>query len=422
MTAGRIAVVHGLGSATLTEIAMAAEGLAELVFVLGADPRSADIDGLAAELGHVVRLDDGVAVEATHAELSALDVTGVVTFCDLGIPVAADIAARLGLPCHTPTTAAALVDKLRQRRALNAAGVAPVAVAPLDVDNPTAALRQVGVPAVLKPRRGAASVNTVLIHGPTELTDTLDRLRAAGVPLRDAFLLEEYLPDGPTAPGLASYLSVETACRDGVYLHLAVTDRLPSASGFRETGASLPARLAPEPARGVRDLAEAALRALGVRHGLTHTEIKLTPAGPRILEVNGRLGGNIHRLITHVSDTSPIRLALEVSLGRPDALVPPTYHGAAGTLFVAPPHDAVRVRFARGRRELLTEPGIWAVDDHCADDAPVDLGKGTLAHARTVWVDAADHERLRHDLPRLVRLAADSVAWTREPMPAGSRS
>jgi glutathione synthase/RimK-type ligase-like ATP-grasp enzyme len=419
VTAGRIAVVHGLGAATVTEIAMAAEGLAELVFVLGADPRSADSEGLAAELGHVVRLDGGV--EATHAALAGLDVTGVVTFCDLGVPVAAEIATRLGLPFHTPATAAALVDKLRQRQALAAAGVAPVAAAPLDVDDPAAALRRVGVPAVLKPRRGAASVNTVLIHDAAELTAALDRLRAAGVPLRDAFLLEEYLPDGPTAPGLASYLSVETACRNGVYLHLAVTDRLPSASGFRETGASLPARLAPEPAREVRELAEAALRALGVRHGLTHTEIKLTPAGPRILEVNGRLGGTIHRLISHASDISPIRLALELALGR-DALTPPTFHRATGTLFVAPPDDAVRVRFARRRRELLTEPGIWAVDDHCADGAPVDLGRGTLAHARTVWVDAADHERLRQELPRLVRLAADSVDWVREPLPAGSRS
>ena len=41
------------------------------------------------------------------------------------------------------------------------------------------------------------------------------------------------------------------------------------------------------------DIASMAIKALGVRVGFLHTEIKLTPDGPRIIEVNGRLGGSV---------------------------------------------------------------------------------------------------------------------------------
>src|SRR5205814_6353046 len=42
---------------------------------------------------------------------------------------------------------------------------------------------------------------------------------------------------------------------------------------------------------------QAAHAALGFEHGVTHTEVRLTSRGPRIVEVNGRLGGD---LITYV--------------------------------------------------------------------------------------------------------------------------
>ena len=67
--------------------------------------------------------------------------------------------------------------------------------------------------------------------------------------------------------------------------------RFPLAEPFRETGDFMPHPLETEEAETVVAVAIAAAEALGVRSGALHTEIKLTPDGPRIIEVNGRIGG-----------------------------------------------------------------------------------------------------------------------------------
>ena len=66
------------------------------------------------------------------------------------------------------------------------------------------------------------------------------------------------------------------------------------------------------------DLATAALRALGVRTGGFHTEIKLTPDGPRVIEVNGRLGGGVPEMLLQASGESLMRLSMRVALGEAD--------------------------------------------------------------------------------------------------------
>src|SRR5262249_17813798 len=40
---------------------------------------------------------------------------------------------------------------------------------------------------------------------------------------------------------------------------------------------------------------------LGFRYGATHTEFRLTPAGPRLIEVNARLGGDFIPYLGHLA-------------------------------------------------------------------------------------------------------------------------
>ena len=63
-----------------------------------------------------------------------------------------------------------------------------------------------------------------------------------------------------------------------------------------------------------RNITAGALAALGVRTGLTHTELKLTEWGPRIIEVNGRLGGFVEDLASSHGNGSLITLACAVAL------------------------------------------------------------------------------------------------------------
>jgi biotin carboxylase len=67
----------------------------------------------------------------------------------------------------------------------------------------------------------------------------------------------------------------------------------------------------------VLDLATAATKALSVRTGFLDTEIKLTPSGPRVIEVNGRLGGGLPDLLQQAAGFDLLRWTLRAALGEP---------------------------------------------------------------------------------------------------------
>jgi biotin carboxylase len=78
----------------------------------------------------------------------------------------------------------------------------------------------------------------------------------------------------------------------------------------------------------------------GVTHGVTHTEVRLTPAGPCIFEVNGRLGGG---LIPYLGRLAPgvdlTAAAVRLALGElPD--LRPCRDLCAAVRFRYPPSDA----------------------------------------------------------------------------------
>jgi len=116
---------------------------------------------------------------------------------------------------------------------------------------------------------------------------------------------------------------VEAVARGGIVVPLAVTGKFPLADPCRETGNFLPHHLGPDDARAVEALAVRAAGALGVVSGALHVEVKLTPAGPRIIEVNGRIGGGgIDALYAMVHGRSLTGIAVSVALGEPLDLDP----------------------------------------------------------------------------------------------------
>jgi carbamoylphosphate synthase large subunit len=68
--------------------------------------------------------------------------------------------------------------------------------------------------------------------------------------------------------------------------HFAITGKYPLLPPFRERGDFWPAWLTDDERDREGPLTSEALRALGITTGVAHTEIKLTPDGPRIIEVN----------------------------------------------------------------------------------------------------------------------------------------
>jgi len=128
----------------------------------------------------------------------------------------------------------------------------------------------------------------------------------------------------------------------------------------------MPHPLDAEEASRVLDLSVGAALALGVHCGALHTEIKLTPEGPRVIEVNGRIaGGGIDSIFTKTRGYSLTELAIGVALGRPVELVAEVPQWWPGPFtyefFVQPPMAARTLRSMRGAKELADVEGVESV-------------------------------------------------------------
>ncbi|GLW74743.1 hypothetical protein Kpho02_70400 [Kitasatospora phosalacinea] len=389
--APRVAVVHDFGSATPNDVLAAAHRLCDVLFV-------ADFDrpGAAAARPSMLALAEVVDVTGRDPEervrlLREAGVDGIVTYSEYQLAETARLARGLGLPHHDPDLVPALVDKLVQRRILAEAGVQATRCAVIG-DDPAQALDLVGVPAVIKPRIGAGSTHTTRVDSAEEFLDAA-AVRPDGI----EFVAEQMLEGDPAVAGefWGDYVSVESVHTGSTSRQVCVTGKFALAEPFRETGMLLPATLTEEAAAEVLALEAAAVRALGIRHGITHTEIKLTAGGPRIIEVNGRLGGYVPEILRRATGINLVRTALEVALGKEPRIPAARHRGVTYQFFLTPPAVAGTLTSVDGVAELAELPGVRNVETHAEPGRLVDWREGTQSHLGVVFGSAPDHATLR---------------------------
>ena len=260
------------------------------------------------------------AMSAAARELAAREpLSGVLAWDEARILQAAKVAAALGLPGGDPDMVMRCRDKQLTRQALAAAGVPqPASVPAASVDEALAVAGQIGYPVVLKPRAMAASLGVVRVDTPAELTAQFVFARDTTVPGAwhyDVVLVEEYLA-GPE-------ISIDSAVHGGrVFPMFVARKEVGYPPYFEEVGhvvdAADPLLTDPELLKIVQDTHTA----LGFTDGMTHAEYKLTPAGPKVIEVNARLGGDlIPYLGLRASGMDPGLAAAAVSCGQRPSLV-----------------------------------------------------------------------------------------------------
>jgi biotin carboxylase len=298
-----------------------------------------EVPNLEAAVDSCVRLHDRLPVD------------GVVTYSELLLKPQAEIAARLGLPGNSPESVATAQSKARQRIVFATHGVPSPRHARLRDDSDVfAAVEAIGLPAVFKPSLGAGSRNVTQVGTVSELTRAYHRARQApGAFLQgeDVFLLEEPMPvEGADDSPYADYVSVESLLFEGAATHVAISDRLRLRHGYVEEGLVIPTRLGDDAAKRVTDCAERALRAVGLTHGATHTEIALTPDGPRVIEVNARAGGPTPTMLQVAAGYDFAAEIARVALGQPPG-PPPQFTAVAWFRFMPIPAGSWRVTSQR---------------------------------------------------------------------------
>ncbi len=252
------------------------------------------------------------AIEGIRASGLAFD--GIGTIDEFAGVFTARIAQGLGLPFHPVPAADLARDKHRAREACAAVGLPGPAFARIESAGDLAqAGERVGFPAVLKPVSGVGSVQTYRVAGPDDLAkryeSIVSEVRTARSAAREGLSSDKHWFDlmwsGNPTLTLESWIEgpkydVDLLLADGEVAYAHATDDL-QPCGLRDVRRVAPAGLdAAEESELIAHAADC-VRALGFRRGAFNVEVKRTATGPRMIEVNGRLGGysttDIHRTV-----------------------------------------------------------------------------------------------------------------------------
>ncbi len=234
---------------------------------------------------------DPADVLATVRAIDARDhVSGVICWDEGRIAQTAVVTTAMGLPGPDPDVIAGCRDKWLTRQRLAAAGVAQPRSTPVDdLEGALAAAHTFGYPVILKPSDLFYSQGVVRVDDPADLANHFEYTHGVegGLPGYQAQVLVEEFVEGEE-------ISVDCAIYHGRVVPLFVARKVLGFPPYcAEVGhiAHGDDPLLSDPA--VLRLLSEAHAALGFTDGMTHTEIKLSPTGPKIIEVNGRVGGEM---------------------------------------------------------------------------------------------------------------------------------
>lgn len=343
------------------------------------DARSREIHPVIEHAEHVLTTETNdvpALIEFLRAQHAILKFDGVVTICDYYIDTVAQVAQALGLPQAFSANVVMERRKDQVREAIGRAGLPnPKFAVTQSWEQTRGEAQRIGYPLIVKPTDLASSAFVRLIHDEDELRQSFDALEQFPRNFRDQarvplLLLEEYM--------VGEEVSVEACTYRGRTTVIGITDK--SVTGFPyfiEDGHMFPAKLDPAQASAIEALVCGALEAVGHDHGISHTEVKLTADGPRIVEINPRPGGNyIAELIQRVTGIDLLDAQIELALGRePDLVRKPTGVTSAAIKFLVPPRGGY-VATVDGVASLDVDPAVqrWSLSPIAGSEvaAPID--------------------------------------------------
>ena len=342
-------------------------------------------------------------VDAAVEVVKERPVVGVITYDEALVIAAAHVAEHLGVPGLTAVGAVRCRDKHLTRIALTEAGLLqPRFTLVSTAEEAAAAAERIGFPVVVKPRGMGASAGVVLVGEQAELTAAFtiaSRASHAGPPDFEQGVLVEELMKGPE-------ISVDGAVTAGQYQPFCLARKmLGPPPYFEEVGHVVDAADPLTADAGLQAMLAQAHRVLGLADGITHTEIRLTARGPVIIEVNGRLGGDLIPYLGQLATgVDPGQVAADVARGVRPSLTA-SRRQVAGVRFLYPPEDC---RIAGiWLPEPGTVPGLVSAEPMAAVGEPVYLPpRAHLCRYASLIACTADSASCQASLDQAAALAS----------------
>ena len=197
------------------------------------------------------------------------------------------------------------------------------------------AVEEIGYPVIIKPTNCESSQNVFFIKNNIELQSAVKCMENfkesyMGFKVRKEFLIEEYLE--------GQEFSIEVFLHNGEKVFASVTEKIVSKLPyFVEVEHVVPTSVYLDKQKDIIEVAISAVKALGIMNGPCHVEIKLSATGPRLIEVNGRPGGdNISSdLLINALGIDLFKATINYYLGNVISLIPTKQKAAAVAYLIA---------------------------------------------------------------------------------------
>ena len=283
-------------------------------------------------------------------------INGILTLAsDMPMQSVAIVSHEMGLVGISEDTALKATNKAFMRDALKEAGVpVPLYFRVKGIDAFKKAFGKIkvaGYKCIVKPADNSGSRGVDLLKEESDLDAayeyTVHYSRGGEI------VVEEFM-EGPE-------VSVETLAVDGDVHVIQITDKLTTgAPYFVEMGHSQPSQLSEDVKERIREVAIAANKAIGIQNGPSHTEIKVTKDGPKIVELGARLGGDC--ITTHLVPLSTgvnmVECSIRIALGEKPDLEPKWNKGSANRYLKT---KVGIVKEIKGVDEAKSLPGVIQV-------------------------------------------------------------
>lgn len=240
--------------------------------------------------------DRPAALQAATALAARTNASGVVSWTDIGV----ELAARLADQCGWPGVPLEAAHKARNKHSMRSALAAHPDLIPRfqlvrTLDDLMRAHLEIGAPAVLKPAGGSGS-RSILQVSEDDDESTLTALFAQASQLTGA----DVSPLFADYPGEFVYEqrlggtehSVEGFVHDGTVHVAGITDKWVTEPYYVEYEQVHPSALTPATQERVHELARTVVGAIGLNWCAFHLELRVLPDGsPKLLEIAARPGG-----------------------------------------------------------------------------------------------------------------------------------
>jgi len=334
---------------------------------------------------------------------------GVMTVGTDASQTVAAVADALNLPGIPFEVAERATDKIKMRQVLKEKGVPVPDFRPIwTLEECQQAIQDMPLPLVIKPcdNMGARGVRKI-----ERLDDLISAFREAKeASISGKLILEEFM-EGPE-------LSLDALVfEDSIHI-TGVADRIiERAPYFVEIGHTLPSALPEKQQSRAVAVFKQAIFALGIDIGAAKGDIKITPEGPKIVEIAARLSGGWMSAYTYPLSTGVnlYKAAIQIALGEtPTDLKPKTSLVSAERSLLPPPGKILSIQGVEEARKIKGVKEIILMKEagDMAEEPRSNLGKvGYVITVGKTREEAIRINDLAREILKIEIGASNDLTW-----------